>query len=89
MCGVGASASMLARYGISIGRLLGTAGPEVFVDCLVKGLTRAHGQVSPHFFPFGGIAPSLEWWRSTGATFPSASADDLRHGTDRVVRVPG
>ncbi|TIK68200.1 methylenetetrahydrofolate reductase [Stenotrophomonas maltophilia] len=61
MCGVGASASMLARYGISIGRLLGTAGPEVFVDRLVKGLTRAHGQVSPHLFPFGGIAPSLEW----------------------------
>ncbi|WP_423177933.1 MULTISPECIES: methylenetetrahydrofolate reductase [unclassified Stenotrophomonas] len=61
MCGVGASASMLARYGISIGRLLGTAGPEVFVDRLVKGLTRAHGQVSPHFFPFGGVAPSLEW----------------------------
>ncbi|CAM4178087.1 methylenetetrahydrofolate reductase [Stenotrophomonas pavanii] len=61
MCGVGASASMLARYGISIGRLLGTAGPEVFVDRLVKGLTSAHGQVSPHFFPFGGIAPSLEW----------------------------
>lgn len=61
MCGVGASASMLARYGISIGRLLGTAGPEVFVDRLVKGLARSHGQVSPHFFPFGGIAPSLEW----------------------------
>lgn len=61
MCGVGASASMLARYGISIGRLLGTAGPEVFVDRLVKGLTRAHGQVCPHFFPFGGVAPSLEW----------------------------
>lgn len=61
MCGVGASASMLAKYGISIGRLLGTAGPEVFVDRLVKGLTRAHGQVSPHFFPFGGVAPSLEW----------------------------
>jgi methylenetetrahydrofolate reductase (NADPH) len=37
MCGVGASASMLARYGISIGRLLGTAGPEVFVDRLVRG----------------------------------------------------
>lgn len=61
MCGVGASASMLARYGISIGRLLGTAGPEVFVDRLVKGLTSAHGQVSPHLFPFGGVAPSLEW----------------------------
>ncbi|WP_447905359.1 methylenetetrahydrofolate reductase [Stenotrophomonas sepilia] len=61
MCGVGASASMLARYGISIGRLLGTAGPEAFVDRLVKGLTSAHGPVSPHFFPFGGVAPSLEW----------------------------
>lgn len=61
MCGVGASASMLARYGISIGRLLGTAGPEVFVDRLLSGLTDAHGAVSPHFFPFGGIAPSLEW----------------------------
>lgn len=61
MCGVGASASILARYGISIGRLIGTAGPEVFVDRLVRGLTSAHGQVSPHFFPFGGVAPSLEW----------------------------
>jgi methylenetetrahydrofolate reductase (NADPH) len=61
MCGVGASASMLARYGISIGRLLGTAGPEVFVDRLVSGLSDAHGLVSPHLFPFGGIAPSLDW----------------------------
>ncbi|WP_445012356.1 hypothetical protein, partial [Enterobacter hormaechei] len=46
MCGVGASASMLARYGISIGRLLGSAGPEVFVDRLAGGLTDAHGLVS-------------------------------------------
>ncbi|HEL4243082.1 methylenetetrahydrofolate reductase [Stenotrophomonas maltophilia] len=61
MCGVGASASMLARYGISIGRLLGTAGPEVFVDRLLSGLTDARGAVGPHFFPFGGIAPSLDW----------------------------
>ncbi|WP_426353448.1 methylenetetrahydrofolate reductase [Stenotrophomonas maltophilia] len=61
MCGVGASASMLARYGISIGRLLGTAGPEVFVDRLVNGLENTHGQVSLHLFPFGGIVPSLEW----------------------------
>jgi len=61
MCGVGASASMLARYGISIGRLLGTAGPEVFIDRLVNGLENTHGQVNPHLFPFGGIVPSLEW----------------------------
>lgn len=60
MCGVGASATMLARYGVSIGRLLGTAGPEMLVDRLVHGLADADGQVSPHFFPFGGIAASLE-----------------------------
>lgn len=61
MCGVGASASMLARYGISMGRLLGTAGPEVFVDRLMQGLRDDDGPVSPHVFPFGGIAPSLDW----------------------------
>nr|WP_258954296.1 methylenetetrahydrofolate reductase [Stenotrophomonas indicatrix] len=61
MCGVAASTSMLSRYGISIGRLLGRAGPDVFVDRLVEGLTEALGQVSPHLFPFGGIAPTMEW----------------------------
>ncbi len=61
MCGVGASAAMLARYGVSIGKLLGTAGPGVFVDQLSHGLTAAHGPVSLHFFPFGGIAQSLKW----------------------------
>ncbi len=64
MCGVGASASMLARYGVSIGKLLGTAGPGVFVDQLSHGLTEAHGHVSLHFFPFGGIAQSLQWIES-------------------------
>lgn len=61
MCGVSASASMLSRYGISLGRLLGTAGPDVFVDRLVNGLREAHGPVSPHLFPFGGVAQSVEW----------------------------
>ncbi|MEG0193730.1 MAG: methylenetetrahydrofolate reductase [Stenotrophomonas sp.] len=61
MCGVAASTSMLSRYGISIGRLLGTAGPEVFVNRLVDGLTEAHGLVSPHVFAFGGIAQWMDW----------------------------
>jgi len=61
MCGVAASTSMLSRYGISVGRLLGRARPDVFVDRLVEGLTEAHGEVSPHLFPFGGIAASMEW----------------------------
>lgn len=61
MCGVGASASVLSRYGISLGRLVGTAGPEVFVRRLADGLTDAMGPVGLHFFPFGGIARSLDW----------------------------
>ncbi|RMX08187.1 methylenetetrahydrofolate reductase [Corticibacter populi] len=61
MCGVGACASMLSKYGISIGRLFGTAGPEHFVDRLAADLTEVHGKVSLHFFPFGGIAQSVGW----------------------------
>ncbi|PZU30217.1 MAG: 5,10-methylenetetrahydrofolate reductase [Stenotrophomonas sp.] len=61
MCGVSASASIWSKYGISIGKLFGTAGPDRFVDRLASGLTEAHGTVSLHIFPFGGIDQSLEW----------------------------
>jgi len=61
LCGVSACASMWSKYGISLGSLLGTAGPDVFVDRLAAGLTQAHGEVRLHFFPFGGIAQSVKW----------------------------
>lgn len=61
MCGVSASASIWSRYGISIGKLFGTAGPDLFVDRLANRLTEAAGEVNLHFFPFGGIARSVEW----------------------------
>lgn len=61
LCGVSACASMLSKYGISIGKLFGTAGPDLFVDRLAAGLTEAHGKVSLHFFPFGGISQSVKW----------------------------
>ncbi len=61
LCGVSACASMWSKYGISLGKLFGTAGPDVFVDRLAAGLTQAHGNVSLHFFPFGGIAQSVKW----------------------------
>lgn len=61
VCGVGACASMWSKYGVSIGKLFGTAGPDVFVERLAAGLTAAHGEVSLHFFPFGGIAQSVKW----------------------------
>ncbi|MFO3706213.1 methylenetetrahydrofolate reductase [Xanthomonas codiaei] len=60
-CGVGASAAMLSGYGASIGKLLGTAGPDRFVDRLAAGLSNAHGDVRLHLFPFGGIARSIGW----------------------------
>ncbi|KAF1008232.1 MAG: hypothetical protein GAK28_01211 [Luteibacter sp.] len=61
LCGVGACASMLSKYGVSLGKLLGTAGPDHFVDRLATGLTAAHGQVDLHFFPFGGVVQSVRW----------------------------
>ena len=61
LCGVGACASMLSKYGVSIGKLFGTAGPDLFVARLAAGLTEAHGEVSLHFFPFGGITQSEKW----------------------------
>lgn len=60
-CGVGACASMLSKYGISLGKLLGTAGPDRFVERLATGLTDAHGEVRMHFYPFGGIAQTVAW----------------------------
>lgn len=52
---------MLSKYGISLGKLFGTAGPDRFVDRLTAGLSEAHGDVSLHFYPFGGIAQSVAW----------------------------
>lgn len=61
VCGLSACASRLSKYGVSIGKLFGTAGPDLFVDRLAAGQTAAHGVVSLHLFPFGGIARSVTW----------------------------
>jgi len=60
-CGVGASTSVLRKYGISITQLLGTAGPDALVDRLAERLTPAHGPVRLHFYPFGGLVRTVEW----------------------------
>jgi len=60
-CGVGASASVLAKYGISITALLGSAGPDKLVDALAKGLGEGHGPVRLHFYPFGGLEKTVNW----------------------------
>jgi methylenetetrahydrofolate reductase (NADPH) len=60
-CGVGASAAVMTKYGVSITQLLGKAGPDRLVDALVARLTPAHGPVRLHFYPFGGLVNTVEW----------------------------
>ncbi|MDE2561420.1 MAG: methylenetetrahydrofolate reductase [Sphingomonadales bacterium] len=60
-CGVGASTSVLRKYGISVTNLLGSAGPDKLVDAFARGLGAEHGRVRLHFYPFGGMTKTLEW----------------------------
>lgn len=61
LCGVGASTAVLRKYGLSLGNLLGSAGPDRFVATLTAALTAVHGPVRLHFYPFGGLARTLDW----------------------------
>ncbi|MBC2667885.1 methylenetetrahydrofolate reductase [Novosphingobium piscinae] len=60
-CGVGASTAVLKKYGISVANLLGTAGPDRLVDAFERGLGPQHGRVRLHFYPFGGMAKTVQW----------------------------
>jgi methylenetetrahydrofolate reductase (NADPH) len=60
-CGVGASAAVMKKYGVSITNLLGSAGPDRLVDQFAKGLAAEHGLVRLHFYPFGGLVKTVEW----------------------------
>jgi methylenetetrahydrofolate reductase (NADPH) len=61
-CGVGASASVMKKYGVSVTNLLGSAGPDKLVDSLDKKLSfEEHGRVRLHFYPFGALKASAEW----------------------------
>ena len=63
-CGVEASASVMAKYGLSITQLLGTAGPDRLVDALSERISSEHGRVRLHFYPFGGLERTIEWIKS-------------------------
>lgn len=60
-CGVGASASVMKKYGVSLTNLIGSAGPDKLVDSLDKKLGDEHGRVRLHFYPFGALTASAEW----------------------------
>jgi methylenetetrahydrofolate reductase (NADPH) len=60
-CGVGASASVMKKYGVSITNLLGSAGPDRLVDTFAQKLGEEHGRVRLHFYPFGGMVRTAQW----------------------------
>lgn len=62
MCGVGASAKVLAKYGLTLTKLLSSAGPDALVDDLAARLDpHLHGKVLAHFYPFGGLDRTTSW----------------------------
>ncbi len=61
-CGVGASTKVISKYGLSITKLLNTAGP----DKLIAGLAwdfdpEIHGTTRAHLYPFGGFLKTAKW----------------------------
>ncbi len=51
----------MAKYGVSLTRLLGTAGPDKLIDDFARGIGPEHGAVRFHFYPFGGLTKTVEW----------------------------
>jgi methylenetetrahydrofolate reductase (NADPH) len=63
-CGVGASTKVMKKYGMSLAKLLSTAGPDRLIEEFAAGLDPArHGEVLLHFYPFGGLRATAEWIR--------------------------
>ena len=61
-CGVGASAKVMMKYGTSITKLLGQAGPEQLIENLAERLDPAlHGEIMLHFYPFGGLVDTANF----------------------------
>ena len=51
----------MSKYGVSLTKLIGTAGPDKLVDEIAAKLDNAHGPVRLHFYPFGGLARTVAW----------------------------
>lgn len=62
--GIGANAMIVKKYGFSLTNLMGSAGPDRFVNDLAEGLgSSAAGDVKLHFYTFGGLKATSEWAR--------------------------
>lgn len=61
-CGVGVSSKIMARYGLSLAKLLSPVGPELLIEELEGNLNPAvHGEVTLHLYPFGGLERTARW----------------------------
>ena len=65
VCGVSATAGVMAKYGVSITHLLSTAGPQRLLRAFLAQLRPGvHGSVRFHFYPFGGLKNTVSWVES-------------------------
>jgi methylenetetrahydrofolate reductase (NADPH) len=63
--GVTSSAGIARKYGMSLTNLLGTAGPDRFIDELAQQIDpQKHGKMSLHFYTFGGLPSTSKWIRN-------------------------
>jgi methylenetetrahydrofolate reductase (NADPH) len=77
LCGVGASGKAMAKYGLSLTRLLSKSGPDRFMaDFLAAPDLDRLGPIRFHLFPFGGLADAADWLSA------------FRGANDRSCRVP-
>ena len=61
-CGVGASTRVMAKYGLSLSKLLSSAGPDALVEELQANLEpMRHGEVRLHLYAFGGLERTARW----------------------------
>lgn len=59
-CGVGASSKAVAKYGFSLSRLFGKAGPDKFIEQFLS-LQENDPALRAHFYPFGGFKDTAKW----------------------------
>jgi methylenetetrahydrofolate reductase (NADPH) len=81
------SAGIIQKYGFKLTNLVGSAGPDRFVDDLAGELDPArHGMVRLHFYTFGGLAATAGWLRDFRSPPPRASEHRLPEPRIRQTR---
>jgi methylenetetrahydrofolate reductase (NADPH) len=62
--GVGTSAGIAKKYGLSLTNLMTSTGPDRFIHALGERYDpRRHGELRLHFYTFGGVEATADWVR--------------------------